>query len=848
MSDATFDSLAYMNAHIKDVGSRGLRTLAAEEHNGGSGGPGQLPTAEEAFLWRIVCERVYEEASDRGTAAATATGASNHKPCCALPRHLDASDKGSAAATATGAAAAVEAARATSSYDAVDSFLPETAVHMAALITAHVNNGINYRFGACQLMRIACRCMDWTDASSRIVAEEMLMAFMMIDPRSEAMEEPTEGQHRLAGCGGDGTLWESSVFALLLKVQSNGEELHKTMLSTVHRMTVDWALVTDSEAGEFANVANCAQDGCEATQPEAEQAVWLKCLSYVSLKHQHMSPRASNMREATQPEAEPSIWLRCLSYVSLMLQHMCPRAQKIGKIQDHIQIAVQIDIQVCVFPPLAGGATQPEAEPAVWLQCLSYVSLMLQHTSPRAPKINDIQVDGLDLNAVYSKLVLPATENKNEQVRILAFRCLGLFGLLPGRRSHLGGIASALCKELHEESSPHQDLRVTMVGSLMDLMLVSGLPVDALASKMANVELHQDGEAEAEVSGSRANAEDGMAANSCQQLSPIKLLLRLLRSCLEQMLHAATIVTVSSQHIFTALQQSPQLVHGFTAHEQDVKDVLSQLLVAHVHPASGECDFMRQCLAVFFEVSVIFYELGVMLFKLSVMFYELSVMLFELSVMFYELSVMLFEEYSSRSSSNMRHLSGSFMPAVKRATCINWRNEKKNPAVQLVKIGGQLLQLPVQGVQLADGESRVEDNGHGALSHQALVEMEGSIASGGKTKDWVKELCTLLPRLSVRTFNQREVKEAICLVQQCELASPDKSLLPSLLAFKELLGEVEETDAEPMTPEEVEALMQAGHRSVPNRAAKAKAASARVSGDSMSSSSDSSSDESDDFV
>lgn len=66
---------------------------------------------------------------------------------------------------------------------ALEALLPETADEFLNLANAHVTAGIQYRFAATQMVRIAAQCMDWTDAAGRKAAARFLRGQMLIDPR-----------------------------------------------------------------------------------------------------------------------------------------------------------------------------------------------------------------------------------------------------------------------------------------------------------------------------------------------------------------------------------------------------------------------------------------------------------------------------------------------------------------------------------------------------------------------------------------------------------------------------------------------------------------------------------------
>ena len=66
----------------------------------------------------------------------------------------------------------------------------------------------------------------------------------------------------------------------------------------------------------------------------------------------------------------------------------------------------------------------------------------------------------------------------------------------------------------------------------------------------------------------------------------------------------------------------------------------------------------------------------------------------------------------------------------------------------------------------------------------------------------------LLPRLTLRLSQQREIKACVVMVQRCMRSVTDKLAVKSLSSFRLGLAEMEESKAEPITEEELEVLLQ----------------------------------------
>eukprot|EP00890_Picochlorum_soloecismus_P003812 jgi/Picsp_1/4431/NSC_06653-R1_condensin complex subunit 3 len=142
-----------------------VATMAAENGLGlradhGKGGA-SLMSPEEALFWRVVCEYLASEASSHGLAAANTGGAN----------------------------ATIEAAVAGDRMDAFEALMPDSNADLANIIRLHRPDS-----KACsQLVLLAARCCDFTDASGRKcigqVIQEMLVSDSLDDDTLESVFE-----------------------------------------------------------------------------------------------------------------------------------------------------------------------------------------------------------------------------------------------------------------------------------------------------------------------------------------------------------------------------------------------------------------------------------------------------------------------------------------------------------------------------------------------------------------------------------------------------------------------------------------------------------------------------------
>lgn len=108
--------------------------------------PGAVMGPASALFWRVVCEWLKDEATERGLAAARRMGQ----------------------------AAEIENSKAAEANEALDAALPPTVADMADIIAQHAAAGAAARFACAQLMQLAARCMDFGDAAGRSDASLML--------------------------------------------------------------------------------------------------------------------------------------------------------------------------------------------------------------------------------------------------------------------------------------------------------------------------------------------------------------------------------------------------------------------------------------------------------------------------------------------------------------------------------------------------------------------------------------------------------------------------------------------------------------------------------------------------
>lgn len=116
--------------------------------------PGAIMGPASALFWRVVCEWLKDEATERGLAAARKVGQ----------------------------AAEIENSKAAEANEALDAALPPTVADMADIIAKHAAAGASARFACAQLMQLAAKCMDFGDAAGRSDASLMLRRLLIDVP------------------------------------------------------------------------------------------------------------------------------------------------------------------------------------------------------------------------------------------------------------------------------------------------------------------------------------------------------------------------------------------------------------------------------------------------------------------------------------------------------------------------------------------------------------------------------------------------------------------------------------------------------------------------------------------
>ncbi|PRW59671.1 ARM repeat superfamily isoform 1 [Chlorella sorokiniana] len=159
--------------------------------------PGAVMGPASALFWRVVCEWLKDEATERGLSAARRVGQ----------------------------AAEIENSKAAEANQALDAALPPTVADMADIIAQHAAAGAAARFACAQLMQLAARCMDFGDAAGRSDASLMLRRLLTDVPTGDNAEEAAAWEAAWRSPS-----WLRALALFLRKVYGSPKELADGML------------------------------------------------------------------------------------------------------------------------------------------------------------------------------------------------------------------------------------------------------------------------------------------------------------------------------------------------------------------------------------------------------------------------------------------------------------------------------------------------------------------------------------------------------------------------------------------------------------------------------------------
>ena len=170
----------------------------------------QLMSSEEALFWRVICEFLASEATDKGLVAASTLGAN----------------------------ASIEAAAAGDRLEALENALPASVEEMIEIVEIHGKSGYRNIFASSQLMQLAANCMDFTDATGRRAAANLLAQFLsMSGPAAQSLQsvygKKSEQDKNVSNIENLDALWRESTSILLRKVYASPTELAQAMLEII---------------------------------------------------------------------------------------------------------------------------------------------------------------------------------------------------------------------------------------------------------------------------------------------------------------------------------------------------------------------------------------------------------------------------------------------------------------------------------------------------------------------------------------------------------------------------------------------------------------------------------------
>jgi condensin complex subunit 3 len=229
--------------------------------------------AAEALFWRVICECLASEAASKGLAAASAAGAN----------------------------AGIEAAAAAERLEALEVAVPATVEEMVGVIAAHAGAGPAHRFAAGQLMALAARCVDFTDATGRRAAAALLEDVLTRADAGEAAAPQAEAA------------WLEAAALLLRKVHAAPAELADAMLGVLGRLHRGGGLAAGAaDEGAWGRALRAAALLLEHLPTARPALASDQAFSLADLLHEVVQPAALHAAPAVRRAGVRCLGLYCL--------------------------------------------------------------------------------------------------------------------------------------------------------------------------------------------------------------------------------------------------------------------------------------------------------------------------------------------------------------------------------------------------------------------------------------------------------------------------------------------------------------------------------------------------------
>eukprot|EP00887_Chlorella_sp_A99_P006352 scaffold3.g6352.t1 len=237
---------------------------------------------DAALFWRVICECLNSEATSKGLAAAATAGA----------------------------AANIDLAVASDRLEALEAALPPTVEEMARIIDKHAQAGSQYRFVTGQLMLLAARCMDFTDATGRAAASQLLQSLLTDVPggaRAEGDAVQRSPWHSDSG-------WRLALALFLRKVYGSPAELADALLGVLGSLHVAQGFGSGSEVQEAVWLHTLAVGALMLEQLSSARSALAASSPFTleALLHELIQPGLRHASPGVRAEATRCLGLYCL--------------------------------------------------------------------------------------------------------------------------------------------------------------------------------------------------------------------------------------------------------------------------------------------------------------------------------------------------------------------------------------------------------------------------------------------------------------------------------------------------------------------------------------------------------
>ncbi|UPR02246.1 subunit 3 of nuclear condensin complex [Chloropicon primus] len=168
-----------------------------------------------ALTWRVACAAISSEAKEQGQAAALTSGTES----------------------------AVHASQVTTKLDTLEQVLPASSETFVSLIDFHVQSEFGMRFVVKQLLLLACECVEFADATSRMLGEVVFKTLASEREnenlfKSKVVDTDREEDYECGlFCQGSNGKWESALMKFGVKVFGSSQScMHQLISLVMNRM------------------------------------------------------------------------------------------------------------------------------------------------------------------------------------------------------------------------------------------------------------------------------------------------------------------------------------------------------------------------------------------------------------------------------------------------------------------------------------------------------------------------------------------------------------------------------------------------------------------------------------